>query len=296
MGNAWLHRYSVLVLVCTFLLVIAGGLVTSNEAALAIPDWPLSYGKLVPPLEGGIRFEFAHRMLAATVALLTLILAFWIQASEQRLWLRRLGWMAVGAVLAQALLGGAAVKFVDPKPLSIAHACLAQICFGVMVAVVVGYALACPPEDQHQHWQAKAYPTVLAATAILLQTALGAAVRHNLTSAIPHIVGAGISTALVMWAGLGILIHHMEDTLLRRYATLLLSLTFVQVFLGVAAYMSRIATADDPQPMPMMIGFTVAHVAAGSLTFGAAVALALIVYRDARPANAVLAHGGMAVA
>src|ERR1035438_2198753 len=121
----------------------------------------------------------------------------------------------------------------------------------MLVAIAVGYALACPPKNQAG--QAKAYPTILAATALLVQTALGAAVRHNVTSAIPHIVGAGISTALVMWAALGILIHHMEDTLLRRYSTLLLSLTFLQVFLGLAAYMSRIATADDPQPMPMMI-------------------------------------------
>src|ERR1039457_2206382 len=84
MGNVWLHRYSLLVAVCILLLVIAGGLVTSNDAALSIPDWPLSFGKLVPPLEGGIRFEFAHRMLAAVVALLTLILAFWLEAVEPR--------------------------------------------------------------------------------------------------------------------------------------------------------------------------------------------------------------------
>ena len=120
MGNVWLRRYSVLVAVCTLLLVIAGGLVTSNDAALSIPDWPLSLGRLVPPLEGGIRFEFAHRLLAAAVAVLTFILAFWLQTAEPRLWLRRLGWVAVGTVLAQALLGGAAVKFVDPKPVSIA--------------------------------------------------------------------------------------------------------------------------------------------------------------------------------
>jgi cytochrome c oxidase assembly protein subunit 15 len=292
MRNVWLHRYSVLVAVCTLLLVIAGGLVTSTDAALSIPDWPLSFGKVVPPLEGGIRFEFAHRMLAATVAFLTLILAFWLQAAEPRVWLRRLGWVAVATVLAQALLGGAAVKFVDPKPLSIAHACLAQLCFGIVVAIVVGHALACQPLPG----QAKAYPTLIAAAALLLQTLLGAAVRHNATSVIPHMAGAAVSTVLVMWAGLQVLMHHMENTLFRRSAMLLLSLTFSQVFLGLGAYMSRIATADAPQPMPVMVWFTVAHVAAGSLAFGAAVALALVVYRDPRPADAALGHGGMALA
>ncbi len=335
MGNVWLQRYSVLVLVSALLLVVAGALVTSNDAALSIPDWPLSYGKLIPPLEGGIRLEFAHRMLAATVAIFTLILAFWMQAAEPRPWLRRLGWTAFGTVVAQALLGGAAVKFVDPKPLAIAHACLAQICFGLLVAIAVARTLlkddvgqvgnlrrvANPPSgllSTHLADGAESSPgaksvetsldaadtsvrattavPVFAAAGLLLQTALGAAVRHNVTSVIPHIAGAAVSTALVMWAGLQVLIHHMEETQFRRPATLLLSLTFSQVLLGMGAYMSRVITTDAPQPASMMVAFTVAHVAAGSLAFGAAVALALVVYRDAGPANGVLAHGGMAVA
>ena len=41
-----------------------GALVTSNNAADSVPDWPLAYGKLVPPLVGGIRFEYTHRLLA----------------------------------------------------------------------------------------------------------------------------------------------------------------------------------------------------------------------------------------
>src|SRR5512140_904900 len=74
-GPLWLRRYAVFVACCTFMLVIAGGLVTSNDAALSVPDWPLSWGRPVPPLEGGVRYEFAHRALAAFVGLLTLGLA-----------------------------------------------------------------------------------------------------------------------------------------------------------------------------------------------------------------------------
>jgi cytochrome c oxidase assembly protein subunit 15 len=318
MGKVWLHRYSVAVATCILLLVVAGGLVTSNDAALAIPDWPLSYGKLVPPLEGGILFEFAHRMLAATVALLTLILALWLQALESRVWVRRLGWVAVATIVGQALLGGAVVKLVDPKALAIAHACLAQVCFGMVVAVCVGLRLSGTDDrflssvsrlnvgplqvhetsrqtDDEKRSSVPLAP-LIAAAALLLQTGLGAAARHNAASVVPHIAGAAVSTVLVMWAGLQVLMHHMENPPYRRAAMLLLSLTFSQVFLGMGAYMSRIATADAPQPMPLMVWFTVAHVAVGSLAFGAAVALALIVYRDARPADAALAHGGMAVA
>ena len=74
-GPLWLRRYAVFVACCTFGLVIAGGLVTSNDAALSVPDWPLSWGRLVPPLEGGIRYEFAHRVAAMLVGLLTVGLA-----------------------------------------------------------------------------------------------------------------------------------------------------------------------------------------------------------------------------
>ena len=58
----------------TLLLVTAGALVTSNDAGGAIPDWPLSWGRLVPPLEGGIVYAYAHRVLAATVLVLTFAL------------------------------------------------------------------------------------------------------------------------------------------------------------------------------------------------------------------------------
>ena len=58
MHNVWLHRYTVVVAMCTLLLVVAGGLVTSNDAGLSVPDWPLSYGKLMPKMEGNRMFLF----------------------------------------------------------------------------------------------------------------------------------------------------------------------------------------------------------------------------------------------
>ena len=81
-GSLWLRRYAVLVAFCTFGLVIAGGLVTSNDAALSVPDWPLSWGHLVPTLEGGIRYEFAHRVTAMLVGLLTVGLAVAMHRQE----------------------------------------------------------------------------------------------------------------------------------------------------------------------------------------------------------------------
>jgi cytochrome c oxidase assembly protein subunit 15 len=224
-------------------------------------------------MEGGIRYEFVHRVLAAAVALLTAVLAFWLQFGERRPWLRKLGWAALGAVLAQAALGGAVVKFVDPKALSISHACLAQLCFGLTVAIAVGLG----PAEAEAGGAGNSLVPEIAVVALFGQTILGAAVRHHALGLVSHIMGAVLATALVLWASLGTLIHHMEEARLRRPAMLLLYLTGAQVFLGFAAYTAREITAGDPQPMPLMVWATVAHVAVGALVFGAAIALATIV-------------------
>jgi heme A synthase len=132
---------------------------------------------------------------------------------------------------------------------------------------------------------------VICTVALFTQTILGAGVRYGVIDPAAHIAGAVVATILVMWAGLSILMRHMENPMLRRPAMLLLSLTFSQVFLGIGAYMARVAYADAPQPMPMMVLFTVAHVAVGSLAVGASVALAML----ARP-DAFRVHGGMVTA
>jgi heme a synthase len=279
MDNLGLHRFTVLVAVCTFLLVVAGSMVTSNDAALSVPDWPLSWGKLVPPLEGGIRYEFAHRALAALVALLTITMAVWIDRVERRRWMRRLGWAAVIAVLVQAGLGGAAVRLITPKTVTIAHACLAQLCFGLVIAIVVGQAVHLPALPTIRELAGESPAPPIATVALFGQTILGAMVRYGVAGVGFHMIGAAVATILAMWAGLRIP--------LRRPALVLLSLTFSQVFLGLGSYMARVVNAATPQPMPLTIWFTVAHVAVGSLAFGAAVSLTM-----APP----VAHGGVALA
>src|SRR6204780_5625778 len=121
MHNVWLHRFAVVVAICTLFLGVAGGLVTSNDAGVSVPDWPLSYGKLMPKMEGGIFFEHGHRMIATTVGLLTIILAIWLWRVERRRWMRRLGWAALAAGIAPGLLGGLTVLFLLPKPGRISH-------------------------------------------------------------------------------------------------------------------------------------------------------------------------------
>ncbi len=274
-GPLWLRRYAVLVACCTFGLVIAGGLVTSNDAALSVPDWPLSWGHLVPTLEGGIRYEFAHRVTAMLVGILTVGLAVAMRT--------RLAWAAVIVVLAQAALGGVVVRFLTPAWATIAHASLGQLFFAILVAICVGLFAGFDGG-----WAA---PTLICTVGLFAQTILGAGVRYGVVSPAAHIVGAVLATILAMWAGLSILMRHMDNSKLRRAAMLLLSMTFSQVFLGIASLMARVAYADAPQPMPVVVLFTVAHVAVGSLAVGASVALAMLAGPDA-----FRVHGGMVTA
>ena len=127
--SLWLHRYILFTAFCTFLLLIAGALVTGNEAGLSVPDWPLSYGSLTPPMIGGIFYEHGHRMIASFVGLLTVILAFWIWKQEKRKPVRIVAFSALGAVIAQGVLGGLTVLLFLPAPVSVMHACLAQTFF-----------------------------------------------------------------------------------------------------------------------------------------------------------------------
>src|SRR6059058_6697172 len=114
--NPALHRFLIFLAAMTFLLLLAGGLVTSNQAGLSVPDWPTSFGSLyrIPPMVGGVRYEHSHRMLAEFVGLLTIIVAVWTARVERRRWMRMLGWVALSTVIAQGILGGITVKFLLP--------------------------------------------------------------------------------------------------------------------------------------------------------------------------------------
>jgi heme A synthase len=196
-----------------------------------------------------------------------------------------LAYFAVGTILAQAALGGATVKLVTPAWATIAHAALGQIFFVLIVAICVGLHRGFAPVRQ---WHV---PSVICTVALFAQTILGAGVRYQVVAPAAHIAGAILATAMTMWAGLGLLMQNMDNAAVRRPATLLLSVTFSQVFLGIGAMMARVAYLEAPQPMPMMVLFTVAHVAVGSLAVGAGVALAMLV----RP-GVLRVQGGMVTA
>ena len=120
--NRVLGIYTLVLACCTFLLIIAGGLVTSTDSGLSVPDWPLSYGKVMPPMVGGIFYEHGHRMVATLVGFLTVALVILFLRSEQRSWMRKLSAIALLTVLLQGILGGLTVLFLLPTWISVSHA------------------------------------------------------------------------------------------------------------------------------------------------------------------------------
>jgi cytochrome c oxidase assembly protein subunit 15 len=281
--NRGLHRWSIVLAFCTLLLVVAGGLVTSRDAGLSVPDWPLSYGKLMPPMEGGIFYEHGHRMIATTVGLFTIVSMIWILRTEKRKWMKVLSVIALVAVITQGVLGGLTVLLLLPWWISSSHACLAQLFFSTTVAIAIftsdWWQKSPALMEEDSRWPLR-FASILAPAAVLGQLALGAAARHKAIGSIYHICGAPIATGVVLWLTLRVVLHYSGNRELRTGALALLTITFAQVFLGIAAFMTRVAYADAVQPMPLMVTFTVLHVAVGALTMAASVVLAILVRRN----------------
>lgn len=293
-NNRWLHRYATFVAFATFLLIIAGALVTSNDAGLSVPDWPTSFGSFrMPRMVGGVKFEHGHRMIAGTVTILTIILALWLWRKDPRRWVRRLGGIAVLAIIAQAILGGITVLYFLPPPISMAHASLAQAFFCIMVSLAVFTRKDWEWNDAklEERLRPSLRQLAVAATSLIfVQLVLGAAFRHHAFGIIPHVIVAVFVTVSVFWTVARVLGKFGQNASLRRAAMLLGSLVVVQLVLGVGSYFELLANKNAPQPLPPVVDVTTAHVAVGALVLASSLVLTLYAFRWAAPGeNAALA-------
>jgi cytochrome c oxidase assembly protein subunit 15 len=289
--NRRLHGFAAFVAFSTLFLIFVGGLVTSTDSGLSVPDWPLSYGRVFPPMVGGVFYEHGHRMVAATVGLLTIVLTVWLWKSESRRWLRGLGLAALLAVVAQGTLGGITVLFQLPTPVSVAHAGLAQIFFCLIVSIAVFTSKEWSQstvrrEDRRNPSLRKM--TALVTGAVYGQILLGAWMRHTKSGlAIPdfplsfgrvvppeftrpvlinfaHRCWALVVAALILWTGVRILRTYREETSLHGPASALLGGVFLQILLGAETVWS----GRDVIP-------TTLHVACGAFILAASVVLTL---------------------
>ena len=301
------HRFAFGLALSTLVLVFVGGLVTSTGSGLSVPDWPLSYGMLMPPMVGGIFYEHGHRMVAATVGVLTLVLAIWTQLAERRSGVRRLAWTALALVIAQGTLGGLTVLFLLPTPVSVAHACLAQCFFCVTIALAYATSGEWATTDRVPD-RAGVRPAAAAATSIVfVQLVLGATMRHRGAGlAIPdfplafgrlipplsdaavvlhfaHRVGA--LTVLAAVVVLAVRAYRSGVTALARTAFFAVALVILQIALGA----TTVLTAKAVLP-------TTAHVAMGAGVLGTGWLLCLRAWRRLEPRTGTAAALAPAIA
>jgi heme a synthase len=280
------HRFAVLLACWTFLLIIAGALVTSNDAGLSVPDWPTSFGSLykIPRLVGGVKFEHTHRMIAQGAGLLTIILAIWTWCAEKRRWLRILVWAALATVILQGILGGITVLFYLPPAVSSAHAALAQTFFCIVVAVALftgrKWIEEVPRVELDTRRPSLFQLTMLSILVLYVQLLLGAMFRHHGISWWPHVANAVIVAFVLVWTAIRAISVYSRIEAIRQPAIMMIALLITQLCLGFAAFLTRVAWGHDAvQPeLPMVIS-TVAHVAVGALLLATTVVLAIQVWR-----------------
>jgi cytochrome c oxidase assembly protein subunit 15 len=284
------HNFAIVTACSTILLLVAGALVTSNDAADSVPDWPLAYGRIIPPLIGGIRYEYAHRVVAALVAILTVILAVWISFSKLRSSARRWGWIALALVVAQALLGAARVKLGHAAVIATIHATVAQIFFITLISLTMftsdWWQRDLPQLDDTGSPKLRSLSVWLTAV-ILVQLVLGAGFRHGAFGILPHLIGFLVVTFMVIWTARIANKRFGQIGDIRRWVVMLHATFGTQVILGFLAYWAVSQARVATQPVLLYTIIEVAHVVMGALVLASSVLLALACNRLIRPADMV---------
>lgn len=253
--SPWPHRVAVLLVCATFPLLWVGGLVTTTEAGMAVPDWPTTYGYnmfqypwqtwLFGPWD--LFIEHGHRMLGATVGLLCLTMVATLVCFDKRKWTWALGVATLLAVVFQGVLGGLRV-IENQRTLAMIHGCFGPLVFAMTVALAVvtsGY------------WRDAAVPqttaaggklqrlAVLTSALAYIQLVLGAQVRHLPASAGPdrflavmifHLVFAAILAVHVALLVIRTWRSHRDEPLLLRPSLGLAALMTIQLVLGGAVW------------------------------------------------------------
>jgi len=214
----WLHRFALLFVAATFILLVLGGTVTSKGVGLAVPDWPTTFDHnmfLFPPSMwvGGIFWEHTHRLMGSLVGLLAIIMCIGLWQTNSNIdndesprthvrgsagtrpWLKWFGIATLIMVIAQGIMGGLRVTQLSIT-WAIVHGITAQVflCMTVLIAAATSRWWVERAGDRGQETgdnALKAHPlpwvglpklqrlAVIALVALFIQLALGAAVRHH---------------------------------------------------------------------------------------------------------------------
>jgi heme A synthase len=252
-------------------LLLVGCLVHGTGSSLACPDWPLCFGTAFPKMENGVQYEHTHRLVATAVGLLTIALAVALHRRRaEDPGVASMGYVAVGLVCFQGLLGGITVLLRLPILVTLMHlgTSMAFFCLTTVIALRVrGRRAAEAPPDSR--WGIPPDPGLaalrpwvgLAVLATFTQIILGGAVRHTASGLAcfgiplcngdlwPAHPGAHLHMlhrifALVLGSyvfALAAAMRSSADTRVARLARLAALLVVVQITLGVLSVLSLLA-------------------------------------------------------
>jgi heme A synthase len=292
----WTSALARVAAVATLLLVAVGGLVTSENAGLAVVDWPNSYGynMFLFPLSrmvGGIFYEHAHRLLGSLVGLTTLVLCIRVFRTDARGRFRALAAGALLLVVGQGVLGGLRVtghftmsdSVAVTRPnltLAMVHGMTGQIFFAWMAML----ATLASPTWKRGPIRAAGFPDrvlpLVLVGGLFVQLLLGVRVRHLGASPLPHVAFALMLLLLAAAAGVRTLVTFGSVAVLRRTGRALIAVAVAQVLLGGWAL---VTVGRDPAAPPnaMQVVATTLHQTTGALFLATAVVLALWLRRVA---------------
>jgi cytochrome c oxidase assembly protein subunit 15 len=294
------HRVAVLLALIVFPLIWVGGLVTTYDAGMAVPDWPGTYGynMFAYPLETWLSgpfdlfVEHGHRLLASLAGLIAIALLVVTIRNEPRKFVRSMSGLILFLVIFQGVLGGVRV-LLDARVVAKLHGCVGPAFFAVVVAFCV--------ITSRWWWQQGAEPdctrpTILASglirwsglmlAASFAQLVVGAFLRHISVSSPPHVyrtlVLLHIGMALVLLIGTFAqwsvsCLSRFKRTGIRASINILAMLVIVQIMLGIGTWVVKFgwpvwfselgfaATFVVGEKTFWQMNLITAHVAVGSL-------------------------------